>query len=500
MANHDVSNPIFNPTLRKFETTDPGHADIFNAVIGQLINNDVELAAQQSDMEQQKANNTDIARTTTDKTVTGAINELNSNKAKDTDNTRTTTSKTVTGAINELNAGKLDKNDFVSKNSYAVTTGTSTAYIATLSPAPTAYTDGMQITILPHVDCGTNPTLKANTLGSLTILNQDGSAISAGDIKANKPLSLVRVGSNFFIRSGCGVYSPKVLKWMFAKVIPHTRESGASVIYNGKIYVMGGYGGGGAGYTFPYLDIYDIATDTWSQGADLSQTFIGATAQVYNGNIYFIGGNTGSYRYGKVYIYNIASNTWSTGTSMPDIGEYISSVLYNGKIYCVGGIGNSYNSLYIYDIASNTWSQGANIINGRWGMGTTLYNGKMYCIGGYWGTQASLSFCEIYDIASNTWSSGATMTTSLAFSSAVIYNGKIYCVAGFSGIAPMYVTNYIVIYDIASNTYTLDTSMRNTRVGVSCQIYKNNIYVISGGSAQTSSGDCYNYNDVLILK
>lgn len=49
MANHDVSNPVFNKDLRKFETTDPGHADVFNAIAEQLINNDAALAAQSND-------------------------------------------------------------------------------------------------------------------------------------------------------------------------------------------------------------------------------------------------------------------------------------------------------------------------------------------------------------------------------------------------------------------------------------------------------------------
>lgn len=182
MANHDVSNPTFNSDLRKFEITDSGHADVFNAVIKQLINNDVSLNELLSEMGLD-------------------IDDLGTNKADNTDNTRKTTAKTVTGAINELSDGKINKNDFVSKNNYAVTSGTSAAYTVTTNPAPTAYGDGMLITIIPHVDCTSNPTLNWNDLGASVIVNQDGSVISAGDIKANLPLSLVRVGSNFFIRS-----------------------------------------------------------------------------------------------------------------------------------------------------------------------------------------------------------------------------------------------------------------------------------------------------------
>lgn len=41
MANHDVSSPSFNPDLRKLEITDRAHADVFNDLFEQLINNDV---------------------------------------------------------------------------------------------------------------------------------------------------------------------------------------------------------------------------------------------------------------------------------------------------------------------------------------------------------------------------------------------------------------------------------------------------------------------------
>ncbi len=43
MANHDVTNPTYHSELRKYETTDRGHADVFNANENVLINNDVYL-------------------------------------------------------------------------------------------------------------------------------------------------------------------------------------------------------------------------------------------------------------------------------------------------------------------------------------------------------------------------------------------------------------------------------------------------------------------------
>lgn len=43
MSYFDISGATFNDQLRKFETSDPGHADVFNAAFAQLIQNDVSL-------------------------------------------------------------------------------------------------------------------------------------------------------------------------------------------------------------------------------------------------------------------------------------------------------------------------------------------------------------------------------------------------------------------------------------------------------------------------
>ena len=43
MAFFDISDASYNENLRMLETTDRAHADVFNALYGQLIRNDVAL-------------------------------------------------------------------------------------------------------------------------------------------------------------------------------------------------------------------------------------------------------------------------------------------------------------------------------------------------------------------------------------------------------------------------------------------------------------------------
>ena len=72
-------------------TADP--TKVLGAGQGKVLDEKVEV----------KQNITDNNLETTDKTVVGAINELDSDKQDKTDNALTTTSKTVVGAINEIN-------------------------------------------------------------------------------------------------------------------------------------------------------------------------------------------------------------------------------------------------------------------------------------------------------------------------------------------------------------------------------------------------------------
>ena len=72
------------------------------------VNNAVEnaggIAAFVSDQISGKQDSTDNNLDTTDKTIVGAINELNTGKQNSTDNNLNTTNKTVVGAINEVNS------------------------------------------------------------------------------------------------------------------------------------------------------------------------------------------------------------------------------------------------------------------------------------------------------------------------------------------------------------------------------------------------------------
>lgn len=137
----------------------------------------------------------------------------------------------------------------------------------------------------------------------------------------------------------------------------------SSVLYNGKIYSWGGRGGEiyNFGVILNTLDIYDIATNSWSTGKTGGTARQLHTSALYNGKIYFWGGYGGAGVLNTVDIYDIATNSWSTGAAGGTARLNHSSILYEDKMYSLwGSNGSPLNTLDIYNITSNSWISTSN--------------------------------------------------------------------------------------------------------------------------------------------
>lgn len=90
---------------------------------------------------------------------------------------------------------------------YAVdTSATANTVIASISPAPASYTEGLAGCIkIANTTTGAT-TLNLNGLGAVTVKNGDGSAVGAGDLNAGVPVTFRYVGgaSPAFIAQGSG--------------------------------------------------------------------------------------------------------------------------------------------------------------------------------------------------------------------------------------------------------------------------------------------------------
>ena len=84
---------------------------------------------------------------------------------------------------------------------YAADSGAVNAYVVALDPVPTAYVVGLTVEMVTaNVNTGAS-TINVNGLGVKNILQQDGSAVTAGMIPANRPVPLRYDGTSFRLSS-----------------------------------------------------------------------------------------------------------------------------------------------------------------------------------------------------------------------------------------------------------------------------------------------------------
>src|SRR5687767_10643090 len=145
--------------------------------------------------------------------------------------------------------------------------------------------------------------------------------------------------------------------WTTGTAVAHGAiQETAAVAVSGKIYVIGGF----EGQTIVRrLQIYDTATNAWSDGPDLPVALHHANAATDGTTIYVLGslGNQFATQTG-VYSLNPATDTqWMTRAPMPsgrDRGAAVTDII-DGKIYVAGGFRGfpASNLLDVYDPVMN---------------------------------------------------------------------------------------------------------------------------------------------------
>jgi len=147
------------------------------------------------------------------------------------------------------------------------------------------------------------------------------------------------------------------------------------------LYVAGGQTADVVPTVYDQVSRYDYTTNTWSNVAPLPVPLGQGTIGAWNGKIYVAGGFIGGTNVtNALRIYDIASNTWTSGANMPTSPgvEAAAGAVVNGKFYVMGGddFTNGLNTTFIYDIATNTWSMGATLPDNRTNTYGTASNGQ----------------------------------------------------------------------------------------------------------------------------
>lgn len=252
-----------------------------------------------------------------------------------------------------------------------------------------------------------------------------------------------------------------------------------------KIYIAGGHNGSSDDTT---VESYDPSTNMWTTLAPLPDVpsendgRYGGTMGEIGGKLYLAGGwrispplpsNT-------LEIYDIATDTWSFGPTMPSLSACSQGGVIDGKLYVLTaclGFGGYFHVLYEFDPVANSWATKASPTYDHPDGAAAIIDGKLYVAGGYDDVLTYHGKLEIYDPATDTWSFGTDMPTARNSVSGAELNGKFYTLGGGTGGAPL---TTVEVYDPATDTWSTDTSLPTARTGMTAVSLDGFLYAIGG--------------------
>lgn len=263
------------------------------------------------------------------------------------------------------------------------------------------------------------------------------------------------------------------------------QEVGAARI-DGQVYVVGGLVIDDGLSVTDTVEIYDIASDTWSFAASLPIPLHHAGVARLDGILYVMGGFLGDARI-ETWAYDPQTDHWMQRASMPEPRGAAWSVSFGGRIYVFGGdliSGFARQSTFIYDPLTNSWTIGADVPTPRQHLNAVAVGEFIYVIGGRDSRPGqparSTNVNERYDPATNTWQSMTPMPTARSAMATAAFGNRIFVAGG--EIPILYDVNEV--YDIATDTWSCQAPMPIPRHRLAAVTLDDRILMPAGGVAE----------------
>ncbi len=287
--------------------------------------------------------------------------------------------------------------------------------------------------------------------------------------------------------------------WTTKTPLPIAMGTNAAAVVDGQIYV---FGPDAEGHILTYK--YDPSKDTCEAKASMPTSRRWFGLATYENKIYAIGGtlsynaNSGnSLLTGANEMYDPATDTWTQKTSMPTPRTQLQANTVLGKIYLIGGLKSNLPTpsltdiTEIYNPSTDSWSEGKPIPIATASYASTALNGKIYILAGSLDNGQGFGYAnQIYDAATDSWGSGERLpitTLQAAAASTNEPNARIYVIGGrLSG--PINATQ---IYNPATDNWTYGAAFPTTHDYVTEYLtaasLNGKIYVF-GGIAHANEG------------
>lgn len=240
-------------------------------------------------------------------------------------------------------------------------------------------------------------------------------------------------------------YDPVTNTWESLQPTPFEIHHIQPLVWNDKIYLVGGFT-----CCYPnepsltHIQVYDPATDTWTEGAEIPETRRrgGAAAVLFNDKFYMLGGNTNGHNGGAVSWfdeYDPMTDSWTTLADAPNARDHFAAVIIGDELVAAGGrqteqpdpFLNTVAPVDIFDFNSLQWRTGNDIPTQRAGVMNVPYGTEVIVAGGEVSENAvAYDIVQAYNVGTNQWRTLQSMLTSRHSGGAVVLDDAIHVVAG----------------------------------------------------------------------
>lgn len=279
--------------------------------------------------------------------------------------------------------------------------------------------------------------------------------------------------------------------WVFKSPMPTPRFGFSAVVFEGKIYVMGGRSADGK--ILDIVERYDPETDSWDGAVPpMRRNRVHCAAVVYDGKIFVLGGRTESSEdegdddsnvLDKVEFFNPQEQKWESFQDMEVRREGLSAVVLSDTMYAVGGSDERniiLASVEYYDIEDDEWklSNPWRLVSPSAALQTVVVNDSAFSIGGF--SPVPVPLIQRYHPATGT-DIRASLMTPRGGLAATVWQDNIYVLGGL-GVRS--VLSSVERFDPAGDVLDATQPMNVPRENFVAVTLGDHIYAIGGRSGE----------------
>jgi hypothetical protein len=303
--------------------------------------------------------------------------------------------------------------------------------------------------------CRVEPTQSAEPAPVAVVSSQAWTPVNSVDgshATGRHESGAVALNDKIYLLGGRGnrpvdVYDRAANKWYQLGNLPMEMHHFQPVALNGKIYVIGAMT-----CCFPNestIDnvwIMDATTGDWEAGAAIpaDRRRGSAAAVVYNDRIYIVGGNTRGHSGGAVAWFDEfdpATGNWRALADAPNARDHAGAAIVAGRLVISSGrrtsqpdtFGNTVAATDVYDFANGKWSAASAIPTQRGGAMFAAIGNEYLVIGGESNTHFNAhAEVEAFDVTSGSWRRLPSLLTGRHSGGAAVLSDGVHVVAGAS--------------------------------------------------------------------